>query len=115
MQTKRTKPSKVSVTIHITKEAQDIMFDHGYASARGMGEFISQLIIDHHARQTRKPSRAEIAAELRRLADALDEVSQVARNEDPPLPLANAIDAPSDLVGVTVISEEPGPAGGTIE
>jgi hypothetical protein len=90
METKRIKPRKVRATIAITKAAQDILFDHGYASQRTVGVFISQLIIDHHARQTRKPSRAEIAQELRRLADLLEDA------------------APSDFVGVTIISEEDG-------
>jgi hypothetical protein len=115
MKTKSPKPTKVSVTIHITKEAQDTMFDNGYASARTVGEFLSQLVMEHHARVTRKPAKPEIARELRRLADMLDEVTQIAPDADPPLPLANVVDAPSDLVGVTVIDEEPGPAGETIE
>jgi hypothetical protein len=41
---------KVKANLSITKEAQDIMFDHGYASARTMGEFISRLIVEHHER-----------------------------------------------------------------
>jgi hypothetical protein len=36
----------------------------------------------------------------------LEEVNQVAPITCEPMPLANVIDAPSDLVGVTVISEE---------
>jgi hypothetical protein len=38
-----------------------------------MGEFVSRLIVEHHARSSRKPAAAEIAAELRRLADLLSE------------------------------------------
>ncbi len=90
------------------------MFDHGYASARGMGMFISQLIVDYHARQTRKPTQAEIAQELHRLASSLEEVNidnfdnyQNYQSEETK-PLANIIDSPPGLVGVTVISEEPG-------
>ncbi len=85
------------------------MLDNGYCGIRGMGEFISQLIMDYHAGQTRKPTQAEIAGELRRLADMLEEVNQAAPlATTPPMPLANVIDAPSDMVGVTVISEEDG-------
>jgi hypothetical protein len=105
MKTQASKPRKVPATIHLTQEAQDVMFDHGYASERTRGEFISQLIMDYHARQTRKPTQQEIAAELRQLADMLEEVEPVAND---PMPLANVIDAPSDMVGVTVISEEDG-------
>jgi hypothetical protein len=72
MNTPTRKPRKVRVTLSITKEAQDTLFDHGYASERTMGEFISGLIVDHHARVSRQPTTAEIAAELRRLADLLD-------------------------------------------
>lgn len=112
MKTLSTKPRKVSVTLHITKEAQDAMLDNGYASARTMGEFISQLIMDYHARQTRRPTKQEIAGELRQLADMLDEVEpdEVTLDTSEPMPLANVIDAPSDMVGVTVIDEEDGKA-----
>jgi hypothetical protein len=71
METKPGKPRKVRVTLSITLQAQDIMLDNGYASSRTMGEFISQLIVDYHAQRTRKPTRAEVAAELHRLADLL--------------------------------------------
>jgi hypothetical protein len=108
MKTNTPQPAKVSVTIHITKAAQDILFDHGYASQRTVGMFISQLIVDYHAKRTRKPTKEEIAQELRRLASSLEEVNQVAPIASEPMPLANVIDAPSDMVGVTVISEEPG-------
>ncbi len=87
------------------------MLDNGYCGIRGMGEFISQLIMDYHAKQTRRPTKEEIAAELRQLADMLEEVNQVAPITCEPMPLANVIDAPSDLVGVTVISEEDGTGG----
>jgi hypothetical protein len=106
MKTQLSKPIKVRATLAITKEAQDVMLDNGYASVRTMGVFISQLIMDYHARQTRAPTKQEIAAELRRLADMLEAVNQVAPMPDKPMPLANVIDAPSDMVGVTVISEE---------
>jgi DNA-directed RNA polymerase sigma subunit (sigma70/sigma32) len=111
MKTNTPQPAKVSVTIHITKAAQNILFDNGYASQRTVGMFISELIMEHHARQTRKPTKEEIAQELHKLADLVDninEVNQVAPIASEPMPLANVIDAPSDLVGVTVISEEPG-------
>ncbi len=108
MEIKQIKPQKVRASLAITKEAQDLMLDHGYASVRTMGVFISQLIVDHHARVSRKPSKEEIAAELRRLADLLEEVNRVAPAASAPRPLANVINAPSDRVGATVISEEPG-------
>jgi hypothetical protein len=119
MKTNTPQPAKVSVTIHITKEAQNILFDNGYASQRTVGMFISELIMDYHARQTRAPTKQEIAEELRRLADLVDNIHEVtvAPMPDKPMPLANvmvqhppsgAIDAPSDMVGVTVISEKDG-------
>jgi hypothetical protein len=58
MSTKPKKPQKVKVTLSITKEAQDIMLDNGYASVRTMGEFISALIVEYHARETSKPTPA---------------------------------------------------------
>lgn len=109
METKRIKPRKVRATIALTKEAQDIMFDHGYVSARGMGMFLSQLVVDHHARVSRKPTQSEIAAELRRLADLLEEVGPMPNKH---MPIVNMM---ADLVGVTVISEEPGASSGTID
>jgi hypothetical protein len=54
--------------------------------------------MDYHAHRTRKPTQAEIAQELHRLASLLEVVA----------PLANIIDSPAVLVGVTVISEEDG-------
>jgi hypothetical protein len=71
---------KVKATIHLTQEAQDIIFDHGYASERTMGAFISNLIVEHHERMLRTksdappppPTHAEIVAELRRLVELLD-------------------------------------------
>ena len=69
-QPKKTK--KVIATLSLTKEAQDIMFDFGYASARTQGEFISQLIVDHHARRTSKPTPAQIAIVLRELVEKLE-------------------------------------------
>ncbi len=109
MKTNTPQPAKVSVTIHITKEAQNILFDNGYASQRTVGMFISELIMDYHARQTRAHTKQEIAEELRRLADLLEAVNQFDNYQsDKPMPLANVIDAPSDLVGVTVICEEDG-------
>ena len=74
MKTFSSKTPKVQATLHLTKEAQDAMLDNGYCGVRGMGEFISQLIMDYHARKTHKPTRTEIAAELHRLANLLEEV-----------------------------------------
>ncbi len=108
MKTLSSKPKRVRTTLSITKEAQDTMLDNGYCGVRGMGEFLSQLVMDYHARVSRKPTKEEIAQELRLLASMLEEVSPVAPVASEPMPLANVIDAPSDLVGVTVISEEPG-------
>jgi hypothetical protein len=111
MKTLSSKTKRVRTTLSITKQAQDILFDNGYASQRTVGMFISELIMEHHARQTRKPTKEEIAQELRRLADLLDNIQKVTvapLPTDKPMPLANVIDAPSDLVGVTVISEEDG-------
>jgi hypothetical protein len=118
MKTNTPQPAKVSVTIHITKEAQDILFDNGYASQRTVGMFISELIVDHHARVSRQPTQAEIAQELRRLASLMEEVDQYSKQgslensqsyqSEEPMPLANIIDGPIGLVGVTVISEEDG-------
>ena len=109
MKTVSVKPQKVQVTTNITKLAQDTMLDHGYCGVRGMGEFISELIMDYHAKRTRQLTQAEIAAELHRLANLLEEVNPVAPITSEPMPLANVIDHPSDRVGATVISEEPGP------
>jgi hypothetical protein len=89
MKTKRLKPRKVRTNLAITKEAQDILFDHGYASQRTVGMFISHLIVDHHAKRTRKLTQAEIVQELRRLVSLLE-------------------DNAAGVVGVTVISEESG-------
>jgi len=50
----------------------------------------------------------QIAQELHRLADLLEEVNPVAPIASEPMPPANVIDQPSDRVGVTVISEEDG-------
>jgi hypothetical protein len=118
MKTNTPQPAKVSVTIHITKEAQDILFDNGYASQRTVGMFISQLIVDYHARVSRKPTQAEIAQELHKLASLMEEVNQYSKLDnsdnyqncptDTPMPLANIIDSPPGLVGVTVICEEDG-------
>ncbi len=108
MTTTTIKPNKVQATLHLTKLAQDTMLDNGYCGVRGMGEFISDLIMDYHARQTRKLTQEEIAQELRRLALVLEQVNPVAPLASEPMPLANVIDHPSDRVGATVISEEPG-------
>ena len=51
MNPKPKKPRKVKVTLSITKEAQDTMFDYGYASQRTVGEFVSELIMDYHRRK----------------------------------------------------------------
>ncbi len=85
------------------------MLDNAYCGMRGMGEFISQLIMDYHARKTHKPTRAELAQELHRLADLLEEVTPVAPAASEPVRQANVIGAPSGRVGTTVTAEEPGP------
>jgi hypothetical protein len=64
-------------TQRYTRQPQhDRRIGRGYASPRTMGDFISEAILEHHRRQrlTReKPlTKAEIAAELRTLADVLE-------------------------------------------
>jgi hypothetical protein len=71
MEPTQKKVRKVITTLSINKEAQDIMLDSGYASARTMGVFISQLIVDYHAKQTRRLTKAELLAEIHRLVDEL--------------------------------------------
>jgi hypothetical protein len=66
------KVPKIRTTLALTQEAQNVMLDNGYCGVRGMGEFFGQLVIDCHARQTRKPTPTEIATELHRLADLLE-------------------------------------------
>jgi hypothetical protein len=62
---------KVKATLHLTKEAQDIMLDHGYASSRTMGDFISELIVEHHKRMTGTRTPEELTKEIHRLVDLL--------------------------------------------
>ena len=71
MEPTQKKPRKVVTTLAITKEAQDIIFDNGYASARTQGEFISQLIVDYYARKTHEHSTAELTTELHRASEEL--------------------------------------------
>jgi predicted HAD superfamily Cof-like phosphohydrolase len=79
METNKKKPKKVRTTLSITLEAQNIVFDHGYASERTIGEFVSRLIVEHHAHVVaaknaaapHTPTKEEIAAEMHRLADLL--------------------------------------------
>lgn len=71
MKTTTGRPKKVRATLAITKEAQDIMLDNGYCSVRGMGEFISQLIVDYHARRTGAQSKAQLVADICQLVDKL--------------------------------------------
>jgi hypothetical protein len=75
METKPTKPRKVITTLSITKQAQDIMLDNGYASARTMGSFISDLIVEYHKRKTGTYTPEELAQEIHRLVDLLAERS----------------------------------------
>ncbi len=75
METKQKKVRKVITTLSITKEAQDVMLDHGYASARTMGVFISELILDHHAKQTRKLTKEELLAEIHKLVGELANIA----------------------------------------
>ena len=49
------KTKKVRTTLAITEEARDTMLDNGYCSERGMGEFLSQLVMEHHARVQAEP------------------------------------------------------------
>ena len=65
--------TKLKVTLHLTKEAVDLMLDGGFASQRTMGAFISDLLVTHCSKQPRTLTPAEIAAELRRLAALLDD------------------------------------------
>jgi hypothetical protein len=73
METNTRKPQKVRVTLSITKQAQDTMLDNGYCSVRGMGKFISQLIMDYHASKTGTLTPTQISAEIHRLVDMLSE------------------------------------------
>jgi hypothetical protein len=45
---------KVKVTLSMTKEAQDVMLDNGYAGVRGMGEFVSRLVFEYYAEQLKR-------------------------------------------------------------
>src|SRR4051812_42575310 len=77
MATNKKKVYKVRTTLAITKEARDTIYDFGYASARTQGEFISQLIVDHHApvqlaRGRHQLTHAEIAGELAKQAELLE-------------------------------------------
>jgi hypothetical protein len=51
---KRGSMRKVKVTLSMTKEAQDVMLDNGYAGVRGMGEFVSRLVLEYHAEQLKR-------------------------------------------------------------
>jgi hypothetical protein len=126
MKTKRIKPTKVRANIAITKEAQDIMFDHGYASQRTVGMFISELIVDYHAKRTRKPTQAEIAQELHRLASSLEEVNQYSKVDnsdncqsyppDKPMPLANIIDSQDNFSNLkSSVADKPMPLANIID
>ena len=85
------------------------MLDNGYCGMRGMGEFISGLIMDYHARVSRKPSKEEIATELHKLADLLEGVNPVAPTASDPVRRSHVIDHASGLVGAMVLAEGPGP------
>jgi hypothetical protein len=74
--TKKTAP-KIKMTIHLSAAAVDVLRFAGYASDRTVGEFISRLIVEHHertqqAKSKAPPTRAQIAAELRALAAAVE-------------------------------------------
>jgi hypothetical protein len=60
--------NKVTVTLSLEPEAHQLALD--YAGARGLSEFISRLILEHRSRQRMTP--AEVAAELRQLAEVLE-------------------------------------------
>ncbi len=68
------------------------MLDNGYCGVRGMGQFLSGLVMDYHAKQTRQLTQAEIAAELHHLANLLEGVNPVAPIAGEPMPLANVIE-----------------------
>ena len=72
MNTNPTQSTKVQVTLKLTAEAKNTMLDNEYCSARGMGAFLSQLVMDYHAKRTRQLTQAEIAQELHRLASLLE-------------------------------------------
>jgi hypothetical protein len=76
MNTSQKKPRKVRTTLSITKQAQDIIFDHGYASERTQGEFISAVIVEYHARRGRKLKTAEIAAQIAQLAAQIGDLTE---------------------------------------
>jgi hypothetical protein len=70
MHTKPKKHAKVKATLHLTQEAQGVMLDH-YASVRTMGDFISELIMEHHRRMTGTFTPEELSAEIHRMVDLL--------------------------------------------
>jgi hypothetical protein len=72
MNDNKRKPRKIRTTLALTKEAQDTMLDNGYCGVRGMGLFLSELVMDYHAKRTRELTQAEIVAEVRRLISLLD-------------------------------------------
>lgn len=85
MDTSKKRGQKVKKTLHLSAEAVDVLHFAGYCSDRTAGDFISGLIVDYHASVERakqkpadgvpSPSKAEVAAELRRLAALLDGAS----------------------------------------
>jgi hypothetical protein len=70
--------TKVTTTLSITRAAQNIMLDNGYASQRTMGEFVSRLIVEHHARRTspivETMTAADLIYEIKRLVVMLDKL-----------------------------------------
>jgi hypothetical protein len=60
-----------NTTLHLTQEAQYTMLQYGYASSRTMGDFISELIMEHHRRMTGTFTPEELRAEIYRLVDLL--------------------------------------------
>ncbi len=99
MDTDPTKVEKVKATLALTKEAQEVMLVNGYATERTQGDFISMLILAHHARQTRQLTPVEIVQELARLVDLLAQ-SAVA--------IADGAEAPGQVNSglLTILPEE---------
>jgi hypothetical protein len=77
METTQKRHPKTKMTIHLSADAVDVLRFAGYCSDRTVGVFVSDLIMEHHARVQRAktdapPTPVEMAAELRRLADLLE-------------------------------------------
>ena len=68
------------MTLSLKQEAYDVLIMATHT--RGYGDLVSELILDYDRRQ-RGMTRAEIADELRRLADDIDgEASEAAESQN---------------------------------